>query len=194
MSISETVARMEEPKVYTDLMIDLETLGTSANSVVLSIGAVLFDIDGGINGPTFYKNVDRDLCYKMGMEIDQGTVDWWSKQSVAARNAFTLPTPVAPAEMLTKFRSFLAANADCKHLRVWSHGSSFDLPIVQTMARRCKINVPWKYWNERDTRTLVMAVEKRGIPVERVQPEIAHNALSDAIAQARWIQKAWTVI
>jgi hypothetical protein len=62
MSVTEVVRGLEQPKVYTDLMIDLETLGLTANSVVLSIGAVFFDLEGEDLGPTFYTNVDRESC------------------------------------------------------------------------------------------------------------------------------------
>lgn len=43
-----------------DMMIDIETLGTRPGSVILSVGAVMFDRHGVGHGETFYMNVERE--------------------------------------------------------------------------------------------------------------------------------------
>jgi hypothetical protein len=71
----------------TNVMLDLETLGTSSNSVIIAIGAVLFDRDQIKS--TFYANVDAASCCKMGLRMDPNTVMWWLTQSDAARRRIT---------------------------------------------------------------------------------------------------------
>lgn len=60
------------------VMVDLETLGTKPGSVILSIGAVTFDLDGsGRDGRTFYQRVNIQSCLDAGMTVDGDTVEWW---------------------------------------------------------------------------------------------------------------------
>ncbi len=63
-----------------NVMIDIETLGTRSNSIILSIGAVNFDITGnhevdesGLN--TFHKFISTYSCIEHGLVYDQSTLD-----------------------------------------------------------------------------------------------------------------------
>lgn len=64
-------------------MLDLETFGTKPGSVIRSIGAVMFDLDGR-TGPEFYRNIDEESCVKAGLTYDPSTVSWWAT-AVGAR-------------------------------------------------------------------------------------------------------------
>ena len=69
-----------------DTMIDLETLGSTPDSVILSIAAVKFDPfddyqDRGITPdqlPTL--NILVDIDSQTDRRIDESTVAWWSQQ------------------------------------------------------------------------------------------------------------------
>lgn len=79
-------------------------------------------------------------------------------------------------------------------LRLWTHGPGFDPPILEAAFHACGLPVPWFYRAPRDTRTLFDAA---GIDPEadgsyrtfmsQYNTGTAHNALDDAIAQARCI-------
>jgi len=74
-----------------DIMIDLETLGTTADSVILSIGAVRFNLDtscvfDGL-GDTFYQVITIDDQSKR--HISGYTLAWWMGQSKASQAVFT---------------------------------------------------------------------------------------------------------
>ena len=65
----------------THAMIDIETLATSLEAVILSVGGVKFD-------PTQMKNpflidmkLDIDEQTALSRDIDDGTMEWWAKQS-----------------------------------------------------------------------------------------------------------------
>ncbi len=62
------------------LMVDLETLATSPDAVILTLGAVTFDPASDRTFDKLYYRVDLDSCTNLGMRIDDATVDWWSKQ------------------------------------------------------------------------------------------------------------------
>ena len=68
---------------------------------------------------------------------------------------------------------------------VWSHGSIFDIVIVENICRHFQQAVTWKFWEVRDTRTLF---DLANIEV-KIQGK--HNALTDAIAQSKAVQTAY---
>lgn len=172
-----------------DIMIDLETLGTTADSVILSIGAVRFDSRGDTvdeTGPnTFYCSVSVDSNTENGRRIDESTLAWWMGQSKEAQAVFREPKHhlrLAIRDLL----EWVGPAGDNTSTWVWSNGADFDIPMVAHAARSFNLTLPWKFWNNRCMRTL--ASMPFADAVERPRPAVAHNALADAIAQARYVQ------
>lgn len=158
-----------------DVMIDIETLGTSPGAAVLSIGAVMFGQAG--LGETFYAPILLSSCTAAGLTIDPGTVTWWMKQSDAARAAAFREDAEALPVVLYRFTAwFTESGAE----RTWCHGATFDAPLLEAAYKVCGMTPPWKYWNVRDTRTLY---EQAGVKVDR-ERGTHHNALDDARVQA----------
>lgn len=160
------------------LMIDLETLNTTADAKVLSIGAVLFNAEGTMLN-TFYRVLDLDEQQTRSMSHD--TLHWWLQQSDEARNAFTNPTVHRhkPINTLTALMQMVSSN---KNLYVWSNGADFDLPIISHMCRQYDVKVAWPFWNHRCYRT-VKALNK-DVPASP-REGVYHNALDDAKYQAQ---------
>ena len=73
----------------TDIMIDLETLATSPDAAILTIGAVRFDPFGReLTDPemdSFYVRVDLDSCDEIGLVTNDDTIAWWANQSDEAK-------------------------------------------------------------------------------------------------------------
>ena len=69
---------------FKDIMINLETLGTVAGCVILSIGAVAFDRETGELGMEFYEVINQVSCEEAGLHVDQKTVDWWAARTAEA--------------------------------------------------------------------------------------------------------------
>ena len=161
-----------------NMMIDLETLGTAPGSVILSIGAVLFDANG--IGNEFYCVVSKDSCLMHGLTIDQSTLDWWEKQSPEARKVLSEAESVdalSLTDALERLARFIPLNA-----RIWSNGANFDQPLLDVAYRALGRSAPWKYYNSRCYRTILAlcSTEKSMRP-----PTVcAHNALEDAKWQA----------
>ena len=161
------------------LMVDLETLATSPDAAILTIGAVLFDPYSIRVYDKFYTRVDLESTTDLGMKIDDSTIEWWSKQSAAAQEeAFSEENRIPITEAIEKFHKF-AWNSEA----FWSHGSIFDINILDTYYRALKKAPPWNYWQVRDTRTVF------DLGYDPELPKItAHNALEDAYAQAIGVQ------
>ncbi len=165
------------------VMLDLETFGTRPGSVLRSIGAVEFELDGAI-GDTFYRNIDYISCLEAGLTVDAATKEWWKRQSMEAE-ACLLVDQHPLISVVVDFHCWFIANAAT---HIWCHGANFDEPLWSAAARAVQKVPPWKYWNTRCTRTAYDLMQFDARSVERVG--VAHNALNDARHQIECLQRA----
>jgi hypothetical protein len=163
-----------------NVMLDLETFGTSAVAPIVAIGAVEFDLESRTIGQKFYQNIDLASSASQGAVIDPDTVVWWMGQSDEARSALSgNEMHIAPA--LVSFSLWCNQCADEKSLRVWGNCAAFDNVILRGAFERGSIQVPWKFYNDMSYRTL-----KNLYPNIHVTREgTHHNALHDAEHQVR---------
>lgn len=171
------------------LMIDIESLSTKPNGVILSIGAVFFDETG--LGADFYQNIDLESSMEAGFEIDAGTVYFWLKQSSEA-GAVLDNKKLHYVDAIYSFMEFLCENCDTETVKVWGNSPSFDLVMLKNYVNKADIfehteSELWKFYNERDFRTAVDIYK-----CKRVKPNVAHNALEDAKAQAQTLINYWS--
>jgi DNA polymerase III epsilon subunit-like protein len=158
----------------TDVMIDIETLGTTPGCSILSIAAVPFNTPAPLE--YFYQKVDSKTCVEMGLHIDSSTVDWWSKQPADAyAEAFSGTTHITIA--LSELNAYLMTIGE---VRVWGNGASFDVPILEAAMSKCGLKPKWKYFNSLCYRTLKNLYP--AIPAEKNR--MKHSALEDAKTQA----------
>lgn len=181
-----------------NVMLDIETLGTSKNAAIISIGAVFFNPATGELGNEFYKTIRQDSCETIGLEVDASTLKWWSEQSEEARAVLNCQNATHLVFALQEFNRWILDNAIAtKHVEIWGNGASFDCGIVDNAYRRCVINLPWRYANERDVRTIVaLGRELLQIDPKYAFPFIgtAHNALADAKHQATYVSHIYQAL
>jgi len=159
---------------FDHIMIDTETLGTGPDSVILSVGAVKFTTDGAIDDNGFYASISIDS--QPTRKISEQTLKFWLKQKPDAQGVFfedKVSLEVAMADLYDWF--------DHDNYKVWSNGADFDIPLVKHAMNQYGIEAPWKFWNQRCFRTLKSIPP--GISAPKPAPTVAHNALSDALAQ-----------
>jgi len=167
----------------TDIMIDLETTGTSAGCCVLAIGACTLD-----GQEQFYQTISHQDALRIGLVDSPGTMSWWGRQSQAAREeAFSGHTSVI--EALGAFSDWLRkVELKLGEAYVWGNGADFDLPILQAVYEQVGMVQPWKPFNGRCYRTLKNLPQNKGIKPEEFVG-IKHTALSDALHQAHHMLK-----
>jgi hypothetical protein len=173
----------------TDVMIDLETLATSTDAAILTIGAVKFDPFGkDIEEPameSFYVRVDLDSCHDLGLVTNDATIAWWSNQSKEAQDeAFGDGNRIHIRDAFEQLYKFCWGAK-----RVWSNGVGFDIIICEHVFKKLNKAVPWSFWQTRDVRTAF----DLGIDPKR-PPVTAHHALQDAWNQAVGIQNVYGVL
>ncbi|HBR5010130.1 TPA: 3'-5' exoribonuclease [Klebsiella pneumoniae] len=185
----------DQPIDYVHVMVDLETMGKKHNAPIVAIGAVVFDPATGSIGESFYKVVCLESSVNWGAVIDPSTVIWWLKQSSEARSAIVNDDAIPLLDALLPFREFVSDNVagGSKKAQVWGNGASFDNSILRSSYDCIAEDYPWEYWNDRDVRTMVElghAINyepQKAIPFEGER----HNALADAIHQARYVSAIW---
>lgn len=165
-----------------DLMIDLETLGTTPATPVISLGCAFFDIETKTMGPTFYMALDVEEQIARGRKPTGSTIKWWMGQTDAAKRVFhEKAKPVA--EVLTLFAQWYKQNYP-KGAYVWGNGSTFDISILEDMFRDYKLECPWGYNKAMDLRTF-KRFKAKGEQVRK--SGVNHNALDDALSQAQYV-------
>lgn len=171
-----------------NVMLDLETLGQTAGCPILSIGAVFFD-ESGI-GAKFHRHIDLNASLRKGFKVDSDTLLWWIDQSSDARkgviNGQKDCYPIK--QVLTEFAEFLeAGDVVSSNVKVWGNGASFDNALLASYYKEMNMQLPWKFWNDKCYRTVKSMYPK----IEMVRSGTHHNALDDAISQAKHLQDIW---
>lgn len=172
-----------------DLMIDLETLSTSNNAAVVTMAAIKFDphadyskltVDQLPPNQVYYKRIDLDSCLKIGLITNEQTIEWWGTQPKEAQdeafgdNGDRISIDEAMRE-LNKFSFGIK--------KPWSHGSCFDLMIIEEICKRLELGIRWKFYDIRDTRTIF------DLGVDPKMPKAdKHHALHDAFRQVIGVQ------
>jgi len=58
--------------------------------------------------------------------------------------------------------------------------------------RESLLDIPWRFWNVRDCRTIKDLFESKRGGLNDNFTGVAHNALDDAIHQAKWVTLMWS--
>ncbi|EEW4539738.1 exonuclease [Escherichia coli] len=171
------------------LMIDLKTMGKNPDAPIISIGAIFFDPQTGDMGPEFSKTIDLETA---GGVIDRDTIKRWLKQSREAQSAI-MTDEIPLDDALLQLREFIDENSGEFFVQVWGNGANFDNTILRRSYERQGIPCQWRYYNDRDVRTIVelgKAIDfdvRTAIPFEGER----HNALDDARYQAKYVSAIW---
>lgn len=161
-------------------MLDKETLDTLASGVIMSMGAVKFDLDSDkIDDGGFYTSVSIDSNLAAGRTVSESTLMWWMKQEPAAQAVFHEPKQDLESALVDFCNWF----GDAKY--IWSNGADFDIAMMAHALRHFGMEPPWDFWNARCVRTYKNLPGMKNIKVENA---LKHNALADALSQAKHMQ------
>lgn len=166
------------------IMLDLETMSLAKDAAIISIGAVKFDPNAGVLGDTFYKVVSLKSAQRAGGHIDAETVLWWMQQSDQARKALTGDDSVLTETALIEFAMWVRSTP---LEAMWGNGSDFDNVVLENTYTRLNKTTPWSYKVNRCYRTLSALCPN----IKREQLGTHHNALDDAISQAKHLCVLW---
>ncbi len=167
-------------------MIDLETLATTPDAVILQIAAVKFDpfddyLTRGV-GLADLQTLDImvDVDSQPDRNVNPETLDWWAQQDPQVQERIFSPdNRVAFKDALMTLHRFVWNSSG----RIWCQGTSFDISILEHAYRAIDHPYPWRYWQARDGRTLLDLVAVN-------LPVATHDAVADCYRQATGVQQA----
>ena len=176
------------------LMLDIETASIRQDAAILSIAIVPFN-PMGENAPldgmnTFHIAIDLTSCFLEGDHIDEDTQHWWQRQDPASRIALLKEKKFDVRHAIQETCFYLSYLAETHELVMYSRGIDFDFPILEHALRKYvdAKELPYKYWNKRDVRTILATAGVSKDDVPRVGN--AHNALGDCLTQIAQVQYA----
>lgn len=174
---------------FTDVMIDIETLGSNPRAPVIQIGACAFNLKTGEVGAAWSELVRPNFEYT---KPDVDTIAWWMKQNEGARLhvARCCEAGVFENEALHALAKYVFDNTI--DVCAWAMPPEFDLVILRNLGDARGVKLPWHYAATRDLRTLehLAGMTK----ADRMQPVTPHDAGSDAAAQASTAIKYYRVL
>lgn len=191
MAPASTQARLttSEKTMKKRIMIDLETLSVTKSAAIIQLGAVVFrpcplEYTGPLEDFVFERfgvNVTLQSCIDAGLVTDDATIAWWQRPEQLEAFRTTQSLSVDLRDALIMFRTWCLADTDVEDIEPWANGTSFDLAILETAYRKIGIPMPWKFFNERDYRTM------KSLWRDVKKPDFTgtkHNATDDAANQA----------
>lgn len=206
------VTAHDQPHNNIELMMDIETLGTTAGSPVVTIGAVLFDPYSCDAAETLFERalllrVDVSDAVNLSRGVEGSTLRWWFEQDDAAIKALVGDDCYGVQEALTKLwrychergafvdkEFFDGLSSFPKTNRYWAKDPDFDMQLMRYYYEHPEVDAwsPWKFWECRSVRTVQDLAWPNGGD-ERPDfdvPGVAHDARYDVITQALTVQAA----
>lgn len=183
-------------------MLDIETLSTKPNAVVLSIGAVEFNPETGDIIREFYQELD--LQDQPDRHIDISTIQWWadrckeneSNLDLLAKPKLQRLSTLMVLGMLDTFINepqsedlfgykprCIELERDEFNVAVWACDPDFDIAILNNLYESVYLRCPWRYNEPKSVRTIRLLAEMKGI--ELPKSKASHNALEDCIRQVK---------
>jgi len=179
---------------FTDLSVDLETLGTEPGAVITQIGLAAFNsrpatqdiADTAITAQRI--DVAPQSCLDAGMHVSWATIAWWLQQADEPRLEMARSKGQHIAVALSEVNNFIDGQM-AEDFKIWGNGATFDIVLLEEAYRKVGLGVRWGFRNVRDMRTLVAVT-----PEDKIMwgvPITAHDAMDDAKAQAETIRSCF---
>lgn len=176
-----------EQKTYPDLMVDIETLDTTATATIMSIAAVPFDlVTGDTSGDPFHVTLDFYKQIEQGRTTSIETILWWGGQYESVQLA-VMEGKADLLETLLSLTKYIIEHME-REFCIWSNSPSFDLAILKNAYGR-GMDVPWTYKQERDVRTILEIAKRKGC--QFAPASYSHIPLDDALEQISKVHKAY---
>ena len=189
------------------MMVDIETLGTSPESIILEISVILFDLDDPHGWSPLTLKLDQAEQSFAGRSIDKDTLHWWAKTIEKAKekdyaSALAMEALVNNKNM-TVHASFAHENIKSYLKRVdgyiWCKGAAFDFPIIKSYFTSMGLPDPFSenflFRKQLDLRTLEYCAKLAGFSGEyKVRSEARHLSFDDCLIQIGMLRELHSFI
>jgi hypothetical protein len=166
-----------------EIMLDLETFGTSSDAVVTEIGALAWKSSERRFIGKFNFHVNAEEQIKVGRTMTPGTTMFWMEQDLAARTQViegqAKASQTKVADTLRALQNW-SNRVSTRDLKWWARGTHFDMTILGSLFDDYEMASPWKFWQVRDVRTAI-EVQPHTFKLDKVGT--AHAAADDCASQ-----------
>lgn len=130
---------MKKKAAKNHIMIDIETLGLSINSVITSIGATRFTMcpDEFSITDKFVRNIPvAHQIDDMRRDVDPDTLAWWVRTDVRqlVRMMSHVDDSVTLGSAVMDLHAFIGETKNL--VSVWSNGTDFDIAMLNNICRQ----------------------------------------------------------
>jgi hypothetical protein len=175
-----------------DIMTDIETLGTDADSTIFQVSAIAFDIITGEQISEFNQIADIS---KNENEIKStgSTLQWWLKTNKKLFSDLLNGGEHSSEDVLRNFHDWIGQfDSEENSIYLWGNGILFDNKMIKHQMESIGLVYPISYKNDRDVRTLLeLASFKMNLTEREIkdfysdEKELEHNAIDDVKFQIR---------
>lgn len=180
---------------HLDITFDLETAALCPTAAPLSLGAVAWDrnsketpfLDDLKIESDFFVSIDLASGFVSGLTIDQQTQEWWKKQSQEAKDALLTQPKRALQSAIHDFFTWIEniqQTVGAETVCLWCQGSDFDIAILHNICYVLGIDIPVRYTNFRDHRSVCMEFAAK----------VLEEPNSDACIPAKDPKKAYALV
>jgi hypothetical protein len=168
----------------THFMLDIETLGTTANSVITEIAMEPFMYlkDGGFFVSTRMGldplNIRLDPMDQIvsGRTVDKSTIEWWKRTNFPKYQGF-MSYPLSGIDASYAIANFLLGFRG--RPVIWARSPDFDCRLVKSLLEQHNVGPLWRFQDEMDHRT---PLRLAGVKHES---DGVHDALNDVKDQVK---------
>lgn len=176
-------------------MVDIETGGTEEDAAIFTIGACSFNrYKPDVIHDRFEVRISMEDNTKEGRKLDGGTIAWWFQQSEQARaDLFGENRTLKSA--LVEFRMWIQG---CKPAMqtCWANDPDFDVVILRHAYKKIGDTWPFFFALNRSCRTIFELAFPDKEELDNLKAFVRgdsthHNAVDDAVNQARMVQHCY---
>ena len=166
-----------------DFFLDIETLGTKPGAAILEIGA-------------FCKGNSFDFLIDLNShegKVDLKTLYWWSTETSLLARRHVFCDDAKRWELSKALQELAGIIEHYNPTHFWGCAPDFDYGHLAFWLERYGLDIPWKYYQLRDVRTVRDLLTKeeldRLVGIATADPTLLHTAKVDACYEAVSVQE-----
>lgn len=168
-------------KEYTDIMIDIESLGNEGNFVVTQIALVPFTMTDDndleiLKQHSFVEGISVASSIDKGFKVDSNTIEWWIKTDVKMLSTQFLHKK-SVKEVCYNIEQYLSRLPNVK--RFWAT-ATLDYQALSNIFKSVEMENPFRYNKRFCARTIRLLAESKG---NKYTNENSHDAFEDCVIQ-----------
>ncbi len=199
-----------------DILVDIESLGRTADSLIYEIGAIAFDRETDKEISTYHCSLS--IKNMKDITITASTLLWWLKENpelmrhvLSGENESEVDEVFYDEKsLLSSFVEWIKYDIDRKlgkfgeyiNVFLWGNGILFDNRLLKEHMEKYNIEYPIFYRNDRDLRTLIeLAAEMTGCKDDKefrekyvLKNTTEHDALDDVRNEYNAMKVAYEII